>query len=115
MSKENKYKQVKKEYRRIKNKKIFDRLNIFLRFYRWRRSIKEQFMLDNNLAPDIKTVTENIALVIDNDVIEIIHCQPKMAAILLSEPQIINIPSGQIVKPGYKYINNKFMESEDKK
>ena len=112
MSKDNKFKEVKKEYRSIRRQKILDKINIFMRFYRWRGALKERYLLVNNLAPDISTVTENIAFVIDNEVVEIIHCQPKMAAILLSEPEIIAIPSGVIAKPGYKYINGKFKEPE---
>jgi hypothetical protein len=115
MSKDKKYSQVKKEYRKIRRRKILDKINIFVRFYRWRGRIKEQYVLNNNLAPDISTVTENIAFVIDDEVVEIIHCQPKMAAILTSEPLIIPIESGIIVKPGYKYINGEFKKPEENK
>ena len=112
MSKDNKFKEVKKEYRRIRRQKILDKINIFMRFYRWQGSLKERYLLVNNLAPDTSTITENIAFIIDNEVVEIIHCQPKMAAILLSEPEIVEVPLGVVAKPGYKYVNGKFIEPE---
>jgi len=113
MSKQDKYKEVKKEYRKIRRQKILNKINIFARYYQWRGRLKEQYLLYNNIAPDVSTITENIAFVIDNEVVEIIHCQPKMAAILLSEPLIISVPLGTMVKPGYEYIDGVFREKED--
>lgn len=61
-------------------------------------------------GPDISTITEHIAFVIDDEVVEIMHCQPKLAAILLSEPQIIRIKDGYFPKPGWRYEDSKFIE-----
>jgi hypothetical protein len=59
--------------------------------------------------PDISTITEHIAFVIDDKIVEIMHCQPKLAAILLSEPKIIKIEDGQFPKPGWLYEDGKFI------
>lgn len=64
-------------------------------------------------GPDVSTITEHIAFVIDDQVVEIMHCQPKLAAILLSEPKIIKIPDNTFPKPGWSYKNDIFMPSED--
>ena len=37
------------------------------------------------------------------------HCQPKLASILLSQPKIIKIEKEIIVKPGYLYLNEIFI------
>ena len=113
MSKNDKYKEVKKEYKKIRRQKILDKFNVFKKYYIWRGRLQQEYLLDNNIAPDVSTISENIAFVIDDEVVEIIHCQPKMAAILTSEPLIIPIESGIIVKPGYKYINGVFKEPEE--
>ena len=49
---------------------------------------------------------------VDGEVVEIIHCQPRMAAILLSNPEIIQIPEGAVVRPGWKYNEGLFEESK---
>lgn len=61
-------------------------------------------------APDISTITQNIAFVIDDKVVDIIHCQDKMAAILLSDPKIVLIPEGKFAKPGWIYQDGKFID-----
>lgn len=63
-------------------------------------------------GPDISTITEHIAFVIDDKVVEIMHCQPKMAAILLSEPKIIKIEDGDFAKPGWEYKDGKFISPQ---
>lgn len=63
-------------------------------------------------APDVSTLTEHIAFVLDDKVVEIMHCQPKLAAILLSEPQIIKIEDGKFAKPGWEYKNGNFVSPQ---
>lgn len=88
-----------------------------------RNSQKEHFLLKHyfnkkwNLrkvkkgkAPDISTITENIAFVIDGNVVEIIHCQDKLASILLSSPEIVRVPPGQVISLNWKYEDGKFMD-----
>jgi hypothetical protein len=62
-----------------------------------------------NSGPDISTITEHIAFVIDDEVVEIMHCQPKLAAILLSSPKIIQIPDKEYPSIGNKYKDGKFI------
>lgn len=83
----------------FKNK--IDKFNLYKR-------IKYNYLTKQNKAPDVSTITEHIAFVIDGQVVEIIHCQPKMAAILLSNPEIVQIPEDKIVKPGWGYKDQEF-------
>lgn len=108
------YKQVSKQFKKEKRseylnkvKAKFNKINPYAKF-KYNRLIK------TNKAPDVSTITEHIAFVLDGQVVEIIHCQPKMAAILLSEPQIIKIPDGQVIKTGWKYEDEKFVMPEQK-
>lgn len=84
---------------------------------------KEQFLLKHYFkrkwdlkkvskgkAPDISSITQNIAFVIDGQVVDIIHCQDKMAAILLSNPEIVLIPEGKFAKPGWAYQDGEFID-----
>lgn len=60
-------------------------------------------------GPDVSTITEHIAFIIDDKIVEIMHCQPKLAAILLSEPVIVKIEDGQYAKPGWEYKDGKII------
>jgi hypothetical protein len=65
--------------------------------------------------PEISSITEVLALVIDEDVVEVMFSQEKLAAILLSEPKFIRVEKDIVVKPGYKYINGEFVNLVPKK
>ena len=106
------YKQINRQVRKEryfhfvnKSKNMLSRLNPYPRF-------KYNYLTKKNKAPDVSTITEHIALILDNQVVEIIHCQPKMAAILLSSPEIIQIPEGKVIKPGWKYEDGEFVVPE---
>lgn len=88
----NKFKSVKKEY-------WSRRKNNFLNKFK-----------NNNIKPkdDFTTVTERVAFIIDDEVVDVISCQPRLAAILLSEPIILDVNYIN-VSPGYKYINGEFV------
>lgn len=60
-------------------------------------------------GPDISSITEHIAFVIDDEIVEIMHCQPKLAAILLSSPTIVKIEDGKFAKPGWQYKDGKII------
>lgn len=100
--KSNKYVNLKKELR-TRQKEEF-----LLKYYfkrKWDlKKVKE------GKAPDISSITQNIAFVIDGRVADIIHCQDKMAAILLSNPEIVLIPEGKFARPGWEYQDGKFTD-----
>lgn len=102
--KQSKYIKTLRSYRKNLFLGILNNLNLYQKFLNYKNNLK----IKNNIAPDISSITENIAFIIDDEVVEIIHCQPKMAAILLSNPKIILIPENVFVRPGYKYIEEKF-------
>lgn len=100
-----KFKRERYSYYLSQFKNKFDRFNFYKR-------IKYNYLTKKNKAPDVSTITEHIAFIIDNKVVEIIHCQPKMAAILLSDPEIVQIPEGKVIKPGWEYKDNQFIAPE---
>ena len=95
------FKKERYSYYLSKFKNKVDRFNFYKR-------IKYNYLTKKNKAPDVSTITEHIAFVLDGQVVEIIHCQPKMAAILLSNPEIVKIPEDKVVKPGWGYKDEKF-------
>ncbi len=105
-NKSKKYLNLRKEFKNAKKE------HFLLKHYfskKWNlRKIKK------NKAPDISTITENIAFVIDGRVVEIIHCQPKLAAILLSNPEIIKVPKNQVIGLNWMYKDNEFIDPHTK-
>ena len=67
-------------------------------------------IIQQTLLPDTSSITKHIAFVLDDEVVEIMHCQENLAAILLSNPTIIQVLDLTKVKVGYKYKDNKFVE-----
>lgn len=99
------YKEAKREVRKNTLSPIWNKAKHMLNVFP-----EKQLNKINNDAPDISTITEHIAFVIDDEVVEIMHCQPRLAAILLSEPQIIKIDDGIFPRPGWKYEEGNFKE-----
>jgi len=102
------YKKLSKQFKKQKRSAALGRLAHKTRRINPYPRLKYKYLTKKNIAPDVSTITENIAFVIDGQVVEIIHCQPKMAAILLSSPEIVQVPEGQVIKPGFKYEDGKF-------
>ena len=110
LKQQDKYKQEQHKYRHEKRKKFFDTIahKLGLHFH-WYKDSQIQKILDQNLAPDVSTVNQKIAIVIGDEVVEVMFCQEKMASILLSKPKFIDVTnSPMVIKTGFKYKNNKF-------
>jgi hypothetical protein len=106
-SKKDKYINLKKELK-TQQKEEFLLKHYFKR--KWDlKKVKE------GKAPDIASITQNVAFVIDGRVADIIHCQDKMAAILLSSPEIVLIPEGKFARPGWEYKDGKFIDPHSTK
>ena len=105
-----KYEIEKKRFRKEARRKFIDDVahKLGLHFH-WIRDLQIKKILDQNLAPYTSTVTERIAFVVNEEVVEVMFCQPKLAAILLSNPTILDVSSDKLIRPGYKYKNNKFI------
>lgn len=95
------YQDISKEFRKKRRQDFLNKINIY-------RKYKNNYLIKTNKAPDISTVTEHIAFVIDGEVVEVIHCQPRMAAILLSSPEIVQIPDGKYATIGWEYKDGEF-------
>jgi hypothetical protein len=88
-----KFKEVKRDYWKL-------RKDLFLRRFK-----KEDSAIQH---PPASTMSERVAFILDDEVIDIINCQPRFAAILLSEPLILSLEDKNI-SPGWKYINGEFI------
>lgn len=64
--------------------------------------------------PDLSSWSNisHFAIVIEDDVVDIMHVQPKMAAWLQSNPKFISFDANDnfLVAPGFKYIDGKFVD-----
>lgn len=94
-----KFKEVKRDYWKL-------RKDLFLRKFK-----KEDKSIQH---PPAATMSERIAFILDDEVIDIISCQPRFAAILLSEPLILSLDDKKIT-PGWKYINGEFIAPQVEK
>lgn len=95
-----KFNSVKKEYWRRRRHNLLHKINFYSRW-------KDVQAVKNNTAPDVNTLTEKIAFVIDGKVVDVIHCQTRLAAILLSDPIIVSARNLD-VHNGYDYVDGEF-------
>ena len=102
------YKNVIKSFKKERYSYYLSQFKNKVDKFNFYKKVKYNYLTKKNKAPDVSTITEHIAFVIDGQVVEIIHCQPKMAAILLSDPEIVQIPEDKVVKPGWVYKNQEF-------
>lgn len=65
----------------------------------------------------LETLANHIAIIIDNEVVDVIHCDEKLGAMLLSDPTFISIsaPSENSPTTGWSYIDGKFIKRVYKK
>jgi hypothetical protein len=65
----------------------------------------------------LETLANHIAIIVDNEVVDVIHCDEKLGAILLSDPTFISIsaPSENSPTTGWSYIDGKFIKRVYKK
>lgn len=96
-----------KKYKKIHFKHTLDRINPIKRI---KNSYNLYKLAKNSPDPTLYSISENIAFVIDNQVVDIIHCQPKMAAMLLSNPKIIRIEPDAPARIGWIYIDGEFKD-----
>jgi len=94
----NKFKEVKKEYRNRRYKEFTNKI----------KPIKKKKALP---SPPID-MTERIAFIIDGEVVDVLSCQPRLAAIFLSEPTIVNVSNKEVMR-GFKYEDGKFINTND--
>lgn len=99
------FKEVKKDYWKL-------RKNLFLNKFKSQK--QEERVIQ---YPPASSMSERIAFVIDNEILDIIDCQPRFGAILLSEPLILDLSNeDKNISTGWRYIDNKFLPpiAEDK-
>jgi len=90
-------------------------LNIWImsKLPRYKESVaRDQRRLLSQPEPPPPNVS-HIAIVLDGVVEDVILCQDRLAALLLSNPQFVAVDSGNKPKIGItRYINNTFTEEE---
>jgi len=94
----NKFKSVKKDYWSKRRENFFNK-------FKKEKKISDKAKEELNML----TITERVAFVIDGEVVDVISCQPKLAAILLSEPLIIDVNNKKEITTGYKYQDGEFI------
>lgn len=104
MADKNRYKNEIKEYKKKRRKDLKYAIahKLGLHFH-WLKDMQVKKIVEKNLLPDVSTITFHIAFVLDNEVVEIMHCQERLAAILLSNPTIVKLDSDSKVKVGDTY------------
>jgi|APCry1669189034_1035192.scaffolds.fasta_scaffold88800_2 hypothetical protein len=111
MAFKNRYKEELKQYKNNKRKNFIKSLPHKLGFhFHWYKDLQMKNIIEQNLLPDTSSVNKHLAFIIDDEVVEIMHCQERLAAILLSNPKIVEVLDLTMVKVGYKYKNNKFIK-----
>ena len=111
MATKNRYKEELRHYKKNKRTNFVKSLPHKLGFhFHWYKDLQIKSIIEQNLLPDTSSITKHLAFILDDEVVEIMHCQEKLAAILLSNPKIIQILDLTVVKVGDKYKNNKFIK-----
>jgi hypothetical protein len=94
-------------YKVYKIKLFFNKINFISKIKKFKN-----FYDSYKKAPDpaAYTISERVAFLVDDEIVEIMTCQPRLASILLSNPRIINITKENNVKIGFRHIDNKFID-----
>lgn len=51
----------------------------------------------------------NIAFIIDEEVVSLVNCDAQHAAVLLSEPIIVDVSDIPAIHVGWRYVNGEFL------
>jgi hypothetical protein len=54
-------------------------------------------------------MTYQIAFILDEEVVSMVNCDAQHAALLLSEPIIVDVTDTPAIHVGWKYINGEFV------
>lgn len=77
-------------------------------------SIKENYSLYKRakISPDplISGITETVMIIIEDDIVEIMHCQSNLADLLINNTKIIKLGKKQVARPGWKYVDGKIID-----
>jgi hypothetical protein len=107
MASNNRYKEELKLYKKNKRESFFKSIPHKLGFhFHWIQDLQIKNIIEQNLLPDTSTISKHVAFVVGDEVVEIMHCQEKLAAILLSNPKIVEIVNDGTIKVGSKYLDN---------
>jgi hypothetical protein len=104
MADNNRYKKELKKFKHDKRKQRLASIPHKLGFhFHWYKDMQMKNIIKQNLLPDTSTITKHIAFVLNDEVVEIMHCQENLAKILLGNPKIVELSSDSTVKVGAKY------------
>jgi hypothetical protein len=111
MANNNRYKEELKKFKQDKRKARLSSIphKLGLHFH-WYKDMQMKSIIKQNLLPDTSSITKHVAFVINDEVVEIMHCQENLANILLSTPTMLELSSDSTVKVGSKYKDGKFTE-----
>jgi hypothetical protein len=109
MANNNRYKEELKKFKNDKRKQFLASIphKLGLHFH-WYKDMQMKNIIKQNLLPDTSSITKHIAFIIDDEVVEIMHCQENLANILLGTPKMVELSSDSTVKVGAKYKDGNF-------
>lgn len=80
-----------------------------------KRNGKKSVTSERGFTPDFSKMSDisYLAIVIDGEVVDVMRAQPKLTAMLLSNPTFVKFNPEEIqVKPGFLYEDNKLKQPE---
>jgi hypothetical protein len=81
------------------------------------KKAKKSVVSENGIMPDMSRMNDisTLAIVVDNEVVDVMRAQPRLSSILLAEPKFVKINKEDGgVRIGDKYLDGKFVPQDDK-
>jgi len=78
---------------------------------------KKAVISENGIMPDMGRMNDvsTLAIIVDNEVVDIMRAQPRLTSILLAEPRFVKVSEADgAVKIGDKHLDGKFVPKDNK-
>ena len=109
MANNSRYKEELKKFKNDKRKQFLSSIphKLGLHFH-WYKDMQMKNIIEQNLLPDTSSITKHIAFIVNDEVVEIMHCQESLANILLGPLKMVELSADSTVKVGAKYKDGNF-------
>jgi len=77
---------------------------------------KKSVISENGIIPDMSRMNDisTLAIIVDNEVVDVMRAQPRLTSILLSEPRFVKVnETDGGIKIGDKHLDGKFIPKDD--
>lgn len=81
------------------------------------KKAKKSVVSENGIMPDMSRMSDisALAIIVDNEVVDVMRAQPRLSSILLAEPKFVKITEEDGgIRIGDKYLDGKFVPQDDK-